>query len=98
MEQIQDMIATDTLVKRGDGGEGPAAAAAAAEGGGGRPPGWPRPASSRMARNDSEDVLESLLAEGMPDRDAAANLEDVPEGEVSVPIRDLHFVPTMYWW
>ena len=35
-----------------------------------------------MSRHDSEDVLGSLLAEGMPDRAAAANLENVPEGEV----------------
>lgn len=76
--QIQDMIATDTLVKRGEAGEGAVGTAS----------GWPRPASShpqasRMRRSDSEDVLGSLLVEGMPDRDAAANLEDVPEGEVS---------------
>lgn len=70
--QIQDMIATGTLVKRGgdDGGRGGGA--------------WPlagRP-SSGMSRHDSEDVLGSLLVEGMPDRAAAANLENVPEGEV----------------
>lgn len=73
--QIQDMIATDTLVKRGDAGEG------SSPGGGGSawPPSRPR---ANLSRHDSDDVLGSLLAEGMPDREAAANLEDVPEGEV----------------
>ncbi len=71
------MIATDTLVKRGDDGS-----VIGGRGGGA----WPlagRPNSS-MSRHDSEDVLGSLLVEGMPDRAAAANLENVPEGEVSL--------------
>lgn len=69
------MIATGTLVKRG-GDDGSST--------GGGSGAWPlasRP-SSNMSRHDSEDVLGSLLAEGMPDRAAAANLENVPEGEV----------------
>ncbi|CAN0105316.1 unnamed protein product, partial [Sphacelaria rigidula] len=85
LRKIQDMIATDTLVKRGEAGEGGAnpavAAASAVEGAGGvsRTVGG---GSGRLSRHDSEDVLGSLLAEGMPDRDAAANLEHVPEGEM----------------
>lgn len=69
------MVATDNLVKRGDDGS-------STGGGGVWPLGGARPAST-MSRIDSEDVLGSLLAEGMPDRAAAANLENVPEGEVS---------------
>ena len=71
------MIATDTLIKRGDAGDG-------SNGGGGTGAAWPlgKPPSN-MSRQDSEDVLGSLLVEGMPDREAAANLEDVAEGDVS---------------
>lgn len=65
------MVATGTLVKRGDDGS--------STGGGGA---WPLGAR-QMSRHDSEDLLGSLLAEGMPDRAAAANLENVPEGEVN---------------
>lgn len=88
------MIATDTLVKHGEMGEGgPAAAVAAASsagsGGGGEVGQRPTIGPNRMSRTDSEDVLGSLLAEGMPDRDAAANLEDVPEGEVRVLTYDI---------
>lgn len=75
------MIATDTLVKRGEAGEGDGAVLSGGAG-------WPLPVvgggATRMRRTDSEDVLGSLVAEGMPDRDDAANLEDVPEGEVRV--------------
>lgn len=74
--QIQELIATGSLVKRG-GDEG----SSTGGGAGGWPLGSSRP-SSNMSRHDSEDVLGSLLAEGMPDRAAAANLENVPEGEV----------------
>lgn len=75
--QVQDMIATDTLVKRAEAGD------AASVGGGC----WPRSPTDgcqrpRMRRSDSEEVLGSLVVEGMPDRDAAANLEDVPGAEV----------------
>ncbi|CAM9416584.1 unnamed protein product, partial [Scytosiphon promiscuus] len=75
MRKIQEMIATDTLVKRGDDGS--------STGAGGS---WPLASrgASRMSRHDSEDVLGSLLVEGMPDRAAAENLENVPEGEMEV--------------
>ena len=76
------MIATDTLIKSGDAADGSSGGGGTGGGGGGgvawalgKPP-------SGMSRQDSEDVLGSLLAEGMPDREAAANLEDVAEGEV----------------
>lgn len=64
------MIATDRLVKRaGDATEGSSTR-------------WPHRLPSNMSRHDSEDMLGSLVAEGMPDREATSNLEDVPEGEV----------------
>lgn len=51
-----------------------------------------------MSRHDSEDVLGSLLAEGMPDRAAAANLENVPEGEVGGQWHHHHMLAWFFVW
>ena len=72
------MIDTRTLVKLGESGEGHPV--------GGRVP--TRRSKTGMSRHDSDDLLGSLVAEGMPDHEAAANLEDVPEGEVRRSLQD----------
>ena len=78
------MIATDTLVRRGGDEGSVTGGGGGGEGGGqGREGGAQHLAPRKLSRHDSEDLLGSLVAEGMPDLAAAANLENMPEGEVS---------------
>lgn len=67
------MIETGTLVKRGDAGDGNTGGRVPGDGGN----------RSNMSRHDSEDLLGSLVAEGMPDLEAASNLEGGHESQVS---------------